>query len=141
MLNNTISGGVCINDCVIQVSVPGIPFGGVGESGHGQAHFQFGFAEFVHFRPVVRIPYYLDKLIPRYPPWTMKQVNMVVPKNPGFRRGETLKDQRVGRHWMGTLGWGLVLGLLTAVGYEGSRAVWANIWRIAGNVAASRLQS
>ena len=33
ILNDTSSGGVCINDCLFHAAVPNLPFGGVGASG------------------------------------------------------------------------------------------------------------
>ena len=38
VLNNTSSGGGCVNDTIMHVSVPTMPFGGVGGSGHGAYH-------------------------------------------------------------------------------------------------------
>jgi delta 1-pyrroline-5-carboxylate dehydrogenase len=32
------SGNVCVNDCVISAGVPGLPFGGVKQSGVGTRH-------------------------------------------------------------------------------------------------------
>ena len=49
---NTMSGGVCINDCAMHVAQHDMPFGGVGNSGMGQYHGYEGFAEFSKLRPV-----------------------------------------------------------------------------------------
>lgn len=38
ILNNTKSGGACINDCVVQMANNELPFGGVGFSGFGRYH-------------------------------------------------------------------------------------------------------
>ena len=48
----TISGGVTINDTLIHVAQDGLPLGGVGESGYGQYHGEFGFRRFSLERPV-----------------------------------------------------------------------------------------
>ncbi|HEP6276537.1 TPA: coniferyl aldehyde dehydrogenase [Burkholderia vietnamiensis] len=52
VLNNTISGGVCINDCMRQVSQDDAPFGGVGASGIGSYHGEAGFVTFSKERTV-----------------------------------------------------------------------------------------
>ena len=43
---NTSSGGVCINDTVMQVGVNELPFGGVGDSGIGSYHGKASFDTF-----------------------------------------------------------------------------------------------
>ncbi|MCT0218687.1 aldehyde dehydrogenase family protein [Synechococcus sp. CS-1329] len=68
VLAGTSSGGVCMNDVVMQVGVPQLPFGGVGESGMGRYHGQAGFDTFSHLRSVLRRPFRLD-LPFRYPPY------------------------------------------------------------------------
>jgi len=52
VLNNTISGGVCINDCMRQVAQDDAPFGGVGASGMGAYHGETGFLTFSKERTV-----------------------------------------------------------------------------------------
>ena len=62
-------GGGCINDTVVHLSVPHLPFGGVGESGMGNYHGKAGFDAFTHYRSVLHKPNFMD--IPlRYPPYT-----------------------------------------------------------------------
>lgn len=53
LLRNTSSGGVCVNDVLIHISNPKLPFGGVNESGMGSCHGFFGFKAFSHERAVV----------------------------------------------------------------------------------------
>ena len=68
LLERTSSGGVCLNDVVMQASVPELPFGGVGASGMGSYHGEDGFQTFSHRRSVLRRPFELD--VPfRYPPY------------------------------------------------------------------------
>ena len=43
VLNTTSSGGVCLNDVVMQAGIPELPFGGVGASGMGSYHGHNGF--------------------------------------------------------------------------------------------------
>ena len=48
VLNQTSSGGSCINDVVSHVANPYLPFGGVGNSGIGHYH---GLGKFLYFQP------------------------------------------------------------------------------------------
>jgi aldehyde dehydrogenase (NAD+) len=68
LLEGTSSGGVCLNDVVMQVSVPELPFGGVGNSGMGRYHGEAGFQTFSHLRSVLRRSFQLDVPL-RYPPY------------------------------------------------------------------------
>jgi len=51
---NTMSGGVCINDCAMHVAQHDLPFGGIGNSGMGHYHGYEGFVEFSKLRPVFK---------------------------------------------------------------------------------------
>jgi aldehyde dehydrogenase (NAD+) len=68
VLHRTSSGGVGINDVVLQAGVPDLPFGGVGASGMGAYHGRAGFDTFSHRRSVLRRPFHLDAPF-RYPPY------------------------------------------------------------------------
>lgn len=48
------TGNLCINDVLMFMSVPDLPFGGVGESGMGQYHGQAGFDRLSHLKSVMR---------------------------------------------------------------------------------------
>ena len=52
VLNNSISGGVTLNNVTMHVSCQDLPFGGVGNSGIGHYHGQEGFKTFSHARGV-----------------------------------------------------------------------------------------
>lgn len=69
------SGGVCVNDTVIHLANPHVPFGGVGNSGMGACHGKTGFDTFTHYRTVVRRGA-LD-LPMRYAPYAGKNLNTV----------------------------------------------------------------
>lgn len=71
ILNQTASGGVCINDTIMQVGVPELPFGGVGASGMGRYHGKASFDTFTHFKSVLVKSFRLD-LKWRYPPYADK---------------------------------------------------------------------
>ncbi len=76
ILQATSSGGVCINDTVMQVGVNTLPFGGVGESGIGSYHGKASFNTFSHFRSVLRREFWLD-LGWRYAPYTAKKLEQL----------------------------------------------------------------
>ncbi len=76
ILNATSSGSACINDCVMQLCNPAMPFGGVGESGMGSYHGDYGFACFSHLKPVMVQRNFFDAPL-RYPPfrwWKQKLI-------------------------------------------------------------------
>jgi coniferyl-aldehyde dehydrogenase len=52
VLAGTISGGVSINDTLLHIAQEKLPFGGVGASGQGHYHGEFGFRQFSKEKPV-----------------------------------------------------------------------------------------
>lgn len=54
VLCQTISGGVSINDCTLQVAQHDMPFGGIGTSGMGHYHGYEGFVEFSKLKPIFK---------------------------------------------------------------------------------------
>ncbi|MEO7066195.1 MAG: coniferyl aldehyde dehydrogenase, partial [Rhodanobacter sp.] len=52
VLNNTIAGGISVNDTLYHIAQHGLPFGGVGASGMGGYHGEAGFRTFSHMKPV-----------------------------------------------------------------------------------------
>jgi aldehyde dehydrogenase (NAD+) len=53
-LSRTTSGSMGINAAMIQLAVPGLPFGGVGASGTGAYHGEHSIRTFSHERAVLR---------------------------------------------------------------------------------------
>ena len=51
-INNTMSGGVSVNDGLLHAALHDLPFGGVGNSGMGHYHGKEGFLTFSKQRPV-----------------------------------------------------------------------------------------
>ncbi|TQS73048.1 aldehyde dehydrogenase family protein [Rhodobacteraceae bacterium] len=47
------AGAMVVNATMVHASHPAVPFGGIGASGQGAAHGEYGFREFSHFKPVV----------------------------------------------------------------------------------------
>lgn len=54
VLKRTTSGGVAINDTLLQIAIEDLPAGGVGASGMGHYHGLFGFETFSKLKPVFR---------------------------------------------------------------------------------------
>jgi coniferyl-aldehyde dehydrogenase len=74
--SRTRSGGVTRNDFALHAGVDGLPFGGVGNSGSGYYHGQYGFDTFSHLRSVAVAPR-------RYTPTSM----LTPPFSPRLARG------------------------------------------------------
>ncbi len=73
ILNETSSGGVCINDTIMQVAVTELPFGGVGDSGIGVYHGKASFDTFTHYKSLLKKPFWGDSNW-RYAPYQEKTV-------------------------------------------------------------------
>ncbi|KAK4762501.1 hypothetical protein SAY86_008269 [Trapa natans] len=75
-VQNVSAGGMAINDAIIHVTVPGLPFGGVGESGMGAYHGKFSFDAFSHKKGVLYRGFEGDSSL-RYPPYTQKKQTLM----------------------------------------------------------------
>jgi len=73
VIDNTSSGGLVVNDTLVHYTVPGLPFGGVGESGVGAYHGITGFDTFSHLKAVVNKTTWFDLNV-RYPPYSEKKL-------------------------------------------------------------------
>ena len=54
IIDKTSAGGTLVNDTILHLANPNLPFGGIGESGVGSYHGVFGFKAFSHERSVMR---------------------------------------------------------------------------------------
>ncbi|KAK6643140.1 hypothetical protein RUM43_004643 [Polyplax serrata] len=80
ILENTSSGGVCLNDTIMHIIAEGLPFGGVGLSGMGAYHGHYTFDTFTHKKGVLRKNFspIADALTGnRYPPYTESKVRIL----------------------------------------------------------------
>ncbi|MBE0626904.1 MAG: coniferyl aldehyde dehydrogenase [Burkholderiales bacterium] len=68
VLEQTISGGVTLNDCIWHIAQEDQPFGGVGPSGMGSYHGEWGFRTFSKEKPVFIQPR-LNGMFLMYPPF------------------------------------------------------------------------
>lgn len=64
-------GGGCINDCMIHLAAPHLPFGGVGASGFGKYRGQSSFDTFSHYKSLIKKSTWMDPSL-RYPPYEKK---------------------------------------------------------------------
>lgn len=62
-------GGGCVNDTVVHLANPHLPFGGVGESGMGGYHGKASFDTFTHYKSILKRAGWLDPPM-RYHPYT-----------------------------------------------------------------------
>jgi aldehyde dehydrogenase (NAD+) len=76
VIARTSSGGACINDVVMHLAVPDLPFGGVGASGMGAYHGRASFDTFSHARAVLTKSEHLDVPL-RYPPFSETKLRLL----------------------------------------------------------------
>ena len=81
IINETSSGGVCINHSTLHYSNYHLPFGGVNNSGSGRCHGVHGFKEFSNaksiFKQLVKISP-TDLIIPPYTRFKEKIINIMI---------------------------------------------------------------
>lgn len=69
-------GGGCINDTILHLTNPRLPFGGVGNSGMGRYHGKYSFDTFSHVKGVLQSSSRVDMPV-RYPPYTPEKMKLV----------------------------------------------------------------
>lgn len=69
ILSRLSFGGGCINDTIVHLATPHMPFGGVGESGMGGYHGKASFDTFSHQKSILKKAAWLDLPV-RYHPYT-----------------------------------------------------------------------
>lgn len=67
-------GGGCINDCLMHIANPNLPFGGVGNSGMGSYHQKYGFETFSHRKAILEKATWGEPKI-KYPPYSESSKN------------------------------------------------------------------
>ncbi len=76
-IEKTVSfGGGCINDCLLHVSSPYLPFGGVGDSGMGRYHGKVSFDTFSHYKSIVNKSTKIDIDV-RYRPYGKMKIKII----------------------------------------------------------------
>ena len=69
VLARTSSGGACVNETLMHLVAPDLPFGGVGPSGMGAYHGRTGFETYSHRKSVLSRSTLIDPAV-AYPPFT-----------------------------------------------------------------------
>lgn len=69
-------GGGCINDTVMHLSNPRLPFGGIGNSGIGNYHGKYGFEAFSHQKSVLSKATWGEPDL-KYPPYSAKKLSWI----------------------------------------------------------------
>lgn len=81
IVHNTSSGAVLVNETLLHIMHPNLPFGGVNNSGIGRSTGRFGFEDFSHAKPVLQVNQWFSptKFI-NYPytGFTQKIVNLMM---------------------------------------------------------------
>jgi len=72
----TQSGNACVNETVIQIASPYLPYGGIGSSGIGRYHGKKSFETFSNMRSVIVKSNLLDIWV-RYPPYSKFRTRIV----------------------------------------------------------------
>ncbi|MCC6250986.1 MAG: aldehyde dehydrogenase family protein [Bacteroidia bacterium] len=79
--NNTSAGAVLVNEVLVHIQHPRLPFGGINHSGMGQSTGEYGFKEFSHIKPILKMtmPLTPSKLLSfPYTAKTRKMVNFML---------------------------------------------------------------
>ncbi|KAJ1168746.1 hypothetical protein NDU88_000660 [Pleurodeles waltl] len=78
VLQQTSSGVFWSNDGMMQMTLPSLPFGGIGTSGMGMQHGKFSFDTFSHHRAVLLRGLGMEGLNSiRYPPYTERNLRLL----------------------------------------------------------------
>src|SRR4029453_15040865 len=79
-LDSTRSGYAAVNECTMQPLIHDLPFGGVGNSGMGKYHGEWGFPAYTNARGILHHSPVFDASV-RYPPYNRHQLlrRMIVP--------------------------------------------------------------
>lgn len=79
VLEQTHSGGVAINDTLLQVAADDAPFGGIGDSGMGHYHGEEGFRTFSKAKTVLSTPSWIPRsgLLLGYRTWLQKIIGLL----------------------------------------------------------------
>ena len=76
-LVNTIEfGGGCINNTIVHIANPHLPFGGVGNSGMGRYHGKYSFDVFSNYKSIVKTSTLIDPML-KYPPYSERKYKWI----------------------------------------------------------------
>jgi aldehyde dehydrogenase (NAD+) len=75
VLTETSAGGSCVNASIVQFVHDNLPFGGINNSGLGNAHGFYGFRAFSHERPILEDKFSVVPMF--FPPYTPRVKQMI----------------------------------------------------------------
>jgi coniferyl-aldehyde dehydrogenase len=80
LLANTVAGGVCVNETLLQYACSNLPFGGIGASGMGHYHGRDGFITFSKAMPVLHQARWTltDRLKPPYAGFPARMIKLLL---------------------------------------------------------------
>lgn len=80
ILSEISFGGGAVNDGVMHITNPHLPFGGVGDSGVGSYHGDAGFKAFTHYKSVLDKPTWIEFNLKYYPhtPFKLKWIKRML---------------------------------------------------------------
>ncbi|XP_034034030.1 aldehyde dehydrogenase family 3 member A2b [Thalassophryne amazonica] len=106
MRDETSSGGLLANDCLVHYSVTSLPFGGVGNSGMGCYRGKFSFDQLSHLRGCLIKQLKMESMNSmRYPPHTPKKLS----------RAQFFFQKNPDLQWMGRMTLYAILSVVAAV--------------------------
>ncbi len=76
VLSEVSFGGGAINDVVMHLANANLPFGGVGHSGMGSYHGEYGFKTFSHAKSIIKKTNWFEPWF-KYPPYTKTKLNLI----------------------------------------------------------------
>ncbi len=76
VLNEVSFGGGAINDVIMHLANTKLPFGGVGHSGMGNYHGEYGFKTFSHFKSIIKKTNWFEPWF-KYPPYTKGKLSLI----------------------------------------------------------------
>ncbi len=76
ILSRLSFGGGCVNDTIVHLATPHMPFGGVGESGMGGYHGKASFDTFSHTKSILKKSVHLDLPV-RYHPYSQTKETLL----------------------------------------------------------------
>ncbi len=77
LLQNIPAGGACVNETILHLAHPDLPFGGFGNSGLGRCHGHAGFMAFSNEKSVLKQHVGLTSIKALYPPYTPRVKSMI----------------------------------------------------------------
>jgi aldehyde dehydrogenase (NAD+) len=69
-------GGGCVNDSLMHISNDNLPFGGIGNSGMGRYHGEYGFKEFSNLKSILHKSFLFESSL-KYFPYRKKNFNIM----------------------------------------------------------------